>query len=198
MFNTKLSKKISWLLRHGAIESKLEMDSAGWVQFSDLCAHTQATKEELLDVIERNEKSRFALEEDRIRASQGHSLAGTPVTLEALEASWIEYTTTNSCWHGTTIEALAGIAQKGILAGYRSHVHLTAAIDSKVGIRNQVHVILEISPQRLKEAGQTLYQSPNGVILARYIPTSTIVDILPQSKRARKNIQQLKALFAIH
>jgi|GEM_PF-5553660 len=94
-----------------------------------------------------------------------------------------------------SLGAIEGIAKEGILAGSRTHVHLMVSLDSKVGIRNQVHVLLEISTQSLQEAGEILYQSSKGVVLVLNVPQCAIVQMIPQTKRAKKNIQHLRLAF---
>merc|ERR1719261_2228635 len=37
---TQISKKVSWILRHGARKVSIEIDSDGWVTFDDLLAHS--------------------------------------------------------------------------------------------------------------------------------------------------------------
>ena len=101
MSDKYISKKIAWLLRHGALESKLSMDEAGWVQSSDLLRFLDIEEEELFSMVQRNTKARYEIQGNRIRATQGHSVAGTPVSLEALEQSWCLYESAQSCWHGT-------------------------------------------------------------------------------------------------
>src|SRR5690606_28115742 len=111
----------------------------------------------------RNNKSRYDIDGDYIRAAQGHSLEGMPVTQQALEASWSVYDGPDSLWHGTNTGALVGIGSEGILPGKRSHVHLAKEIDSRVGKRANVAVMLEVSASRLRGQGQELFVSSNGV-----------------------------------
>ena len=63
---------------------------------------------------------RLEIHGDRIRASQGHSRQGMPVTLDALEASWEPHAGAGSLWHGTHVGAVEGIAREGILPVERS------------------------------------------------------------------------------
>src|SRR5688500_18771369 len=83
------AKRLSWLLRHGANESGLAMDSAGFAAVADVLALTHLTHAELAVVVAENDKSRYELSVDgaRVRACQGHSTAGTPVTQAGLEST---------------------------------------------------------------------------------------------------------------
>jgi putative RNA 2'-phosphotransferase len=193
--STGASKKLSWLLRHGAEEAGLPMDAAGWAEVDDVRRVLHMSRAALEAAVDNNTKQRLELRGTRIRASQGHSLAGMPVTVEALEDSWALHEDDASVFHGTRIAALVGIAREGILPGERTHVHLAEATDSAVGKRSAVDVMLEVSPAALRGVGASLYRSPNGVILARRVPVAAIVGLLPQIDRARRKEPELRALF---
>jgi putative RNA 2'-phosphotransferase len=177
--SVKRSKQLSWLLRHGAIETGLEMDEAGCVDVADVLAALDMTNDELLDTVATNDKGRLQLTGGRVRACQGHSLAGVPVTQDALERTWQIITPTDSLWHGTNADAIAGIARHGITPGQRTHVHLARQPDSHVGKRARVDLLLEVSPSLLGEASLTVFEAPNGVILVRHVPPDCIVGVRP-------------------
>lgn len=171
-----LSRRLSWLLRHGASHRGLAMDEAGWASVADVLAVAGMTRAQLVAAVEHNDKRRFQLEGDRIRACQGHSLAAMPVTRDALEASWEPYLDDDLHWHGTSRAVLPSITEHGILPGNRSHVHLAPAPDSRIGLRAGVEVILAVSPPHVRAAGLTVFRAPNGVLLVRHVPVGCIVD----------------------
>jgi putative RNA 2'-phosphotransferase len=173
------------------------MDAAGWVELDELSAHLSEPRELVAEVVQQNNKTRFEVYGTRIRASQGHSLEGMPVTQEALEGSWATFDGEDSLWHSTQPEVVESIAREGLLRGARSHVHLAESRDSSVGKRANVGVLLEISPTRLRAAGQMLFRSPNGVILCRHVPPGCIVGIHPLTKRARQKAAVMRAAFSI-
>jgi putative RNA 2'-phosphotransferase len=194
--HTEISKRLSWLLRHGAPSEGIAMDAAGWVAVADVLRALRLTRAELTDVVELNTKSRLDLRGEQIRASQGHSTEGMPVTHDALEASWDRFVGAGPIWHGTAIEALPGIAREGLVPQARTHVHLAAELDSKVGKRASVHVMIEVSVERLGELGIGVFQSQNGVLLARCVPTAAIVGIRAMTARAKAKEPALRALFS--
>lgn len=189
------SKRVSWLLRHGAASEGLEMDGAGWVAIADVLRTLHLSRAALDEVVAQNDKKRFEVAGDSIRAVQGHSTAGTAVELDALEASWTVHTGDEPVWHGTHLEALPAIAREGLRSQRRSHVHLAPSTVSRVGKRSAVHVMLEVSPAALRAAGHTLFRSPNGVLLAREVPRPAIVGLLPMTRAARAREAELRALF---
>ena len=193
--STGASKKLSWLLRHGAGEAGLEMDAAGWAEVEDVRRVLHMGRAALEAAVANNTKNRLELRGTRIRACQGHSLRGMPVSCEALEATWEEVSEDVPVFHGTRVAALEGIARQGILPGERTHVHLAEAVDSTVGKRAAVDVMIEVSPVLLRERGLRLHRSPNGVLLTRHVPVAAIVGLLPVIERARKRERELRALF---
>jgi putative RNA 2'-phosphotransferase len=191
------SKKLSWLLRHGAEEAGLEMDAAGWAEVDDVRRVLSMGRAALEAAVYDNTKNRLELRGTRIRACQGHSLAGMPVTREALEASWQIHEGDASVFHGTRLSALPGIAGAGILPGERTHVHLADATDSTVGKRASVDVMIEVSPARLRAQGVALHRSPNGVVLVRHVPAACVVGLVAVIERARRREGELRALFGL-
>ncbi|WP_437512123.1 RNA 2'-phosphotransferase [Sorangium sp. So ce1099] len=192
---TDTSKKLSWLLRHGAPSLGIAMDDAGWVAVDDVLRALGIPRARLDEVVENNTKNRLELRGDRVRASQGHSREGMPVTLAGLEASWEEVHGDAPIWHGTSVDAVRGIAREGIRPAARTHVHCTDALDSAVGKRANVDVMLEISPARLRARGIGVFRSQNGVILAREVPVGCLVGLVPIVARAKREAEALRGLL---
>ncbi|MEM9073719.1 MAG: tRNA 2'-phosphotransferase [Myxococcota bacterium] len=191
-----LSKKLSWLLRHGASDEGIPMDAAGWVRVDHLLAHLSISRETLEELVRTNTKQRIQVEGSRVRACQGHSFS-VPVTREALEASWAPYGTEEPAWHGTSVDAVSSIAAEGILPRQRTHVHLAPSTDSAVGKRSNVHVLLRVSPSRMSAAARALFVSPNGVVLAREVPAACIDGVHCVSKKARAQADAFASLFRV-
>lgn len=189
------SKTLSWLLRHGAREAGVSMDAAGWVPVNQVLRYLRMTRDELNEVVETNSKSRLEIKNDLVRAVQGHSTDNMPVTLEALEASWTLYEANGSLFHGTTVEATDPISREGLVPQKRTHVHLAPSLDSKVGKRSATPVVLEVSTERLRQAGEKIYEAQNGVVLVRRVPVSCFVDLVCTTKAAEKRERDLKARF---
>lgn len=178
------SQALSWLLRHGAQEAGLAMDAAGWAEVEDVLQLTDLDRPTLEAIVATNDKGRLQLSEGRVRACQGHSREGLPVTLEALEASWQPVSDPATVWHGTGLAALDGIFARGIEPSARTHVHLAEGLDSVVGKRARVQVMLAVSVARLEEAGLGVWRAPNGVLLARRVPASAIEGARAMSRKA--------------
>lgn len=192
---SETSKTLSWLLRHAATAEGLTMDAAGWVPVAQVLRRLRITREVLDRVVEENNKGRLEIEGERVRACQGHSRSGLPITQEALEASWREYSGPGPLWHGTSVAAARSIAREGISAVERTHVHLAEALDSKVGKRAGVDVMIEVSVEGLRAAGRGVFVSPNGVVLVREVPPSCLVGLVGCTRRGQAEEAGLRGLF---
>jgi putative RNA 2'-phosphotransferase len=127
---------------------------------------------------------------------QGHS-DGAPVTREGLEASWEVVLADAPVVHGTTLTAAKVILQgEGLLSAARSHVHLAPSTDSVVGKRRDVQVFLVVSPPRLRSVGGVLWRAPNGVLLARAVPRSALIDVQPGTA-SEVELAPLRALLGL-
>jgi putative RNA 2'-phosphotransferase len=168
---TKDSRRLSRVLRHTAGARGLAMTADGWASIEDVCELLQMDRTALNAAVEHNDKARLQVDGDRIRACQGHSAEGMPVTREALENSWRRVDPQDLVWHGTNTAALPAITKEGVRPGRRTHVHLAPGRNSRVGRRSAVDVLLGIDPAKL---GQPVFEAPNGVLLVRSVPSEAI------------------------
>jgi putative RNA 2'-phosphotransferase len=188
--SSKASVTLSWLLRHGAAEQGLDVDPAGWISEAQVLKALRWSVAQLDEVVADNNKQRYARRDGKIRASQGHSRE-LPVTLDALEASWARYEGEDSLWHTTRLEHLAAIMDQGLRAMDRTHVHLASGVDSHVGKRGGgVAALIEVSALLLREAGQEVFESPNGVVLVREVPARCLVSLQPLTRAAQQQAPQ--------
>jgi len=171
----KESKFLSLVLRHKPQKIGLALGDGGWVNVHDLIkamndhGHTM-TRELLIQVVEDNDKKRFAFNEDEtmIRASQGHSV---DVDLQLIPKAPPE-----RLYHGTIHAFLKSIKQTGLDKGKRHAVHLSANYETahQVGSRRGDPVILSIKSKEMHRDGFDFFQSENGVwltdnVLPKYI-----------------------------
>lgn len=77
----KLSKEVSYILRHAPWEYELELDEQGWVDIGQLLHALQQNKkwqpvqaEDLDKMIAASDKQRHEIVDGRIRALYGHSV----------------------------------------------------------------------------------------------------------------------------
>ncbi|AZB24084.1 RNA 2'-phosphotransferase [Chryseobacterium bernardetii] len=166
----RISKFLSLILRHQPETIGLKLDENGWADVEELRERSAKKKvyfslEELDEVVETNNKKRFAFNEDKtkIRASQGHSI-NIDLALEALQPPDFLY-------HGTAEANISSILEKGIEKRSRQHVHLSADRETatKVGMRHGKPIILTIRTGKMYEDGIAFYLSANGVWLTEFV-----------------------------
>jgi putative RNA 2'-phosphotransferase len=170
---TKISKRLSYILRHAPDSVGLQLDENGWASVHDLMSKfgRPLSIENLNEVVETNEKKRFAFNEDltKIRASQGHSIE--------VDLAYQPTTPPEFLFHGTATRFIESIKKDGLLKGSRHHVHLSLdeVTARKVGARHGSPVILTLKSKEMYEAGYVFYVSENDVWLTEHVPTRFIV-----------------------
>ena len=169
----RISKFLSYVLRHHPDSIRIELDKGGWADVSKLLRAAEhnglrITLDELRAVVKESDKQRFSFSEDGmyIRASQGHSI---PVDL-----GYDEVTPPKALYHGTARRHLDSIRRDGLLRGSRHHVHLSAdtVTAKKVGQRYGKPVVVEVRAGRMHSDGYKFYLSANKVWLTEYVPPS--------------------------
>ncbi|RII15593.1 RNA 2'-phosphotransferase [Streptomyces sp. YIM 130001] len=165
----QVSKYLSQHLRHRPERIGLVLDAQGWVAIDTLIAAASAdgfafTRAELEHAVAHNDKRRFAVDGDRIRASQGHTV---PVDLGLVPA-----VPPASLFHGTVARSLDAIRAEGLRPMARHDVHLSADRETatRVGARRGRPVVLTVSAGAMHRAGHEFRLSANGVWLTASVP----------------------------
>lgn len=165
----RVSKYLSKHLRHQPERIGLTLDEGGWVRIDTLIEAAAAhgfrfTRAELDHVVEANDKKRFAVEGDRIRASQGHTVE---VDLGLLPATPPPY-----LYHGTVAAYLGAIRAEGLRAMNRHDVHLSPDRETatRVGARRGRPVVLSVDAGAMHRDGHVFRVSANGVWLTEAVP----------------------------
>lgn len=165
------SKFLALILRHKPEKIGLKLDKQGWANIEELFQQAKKAKfrlnhEELLYIVEHNNKKRFAINEagTHIRASQGHSIE--------IDLGYKAEVPPAMLYHGTVEKFMPSILEKGLLKGNRHHVHLSPDIDTakNVGSRRGKPVILLIQSRAMYHAGHPFFVSQNGVWLTEHVP----------------------------
>lgn len=165
-----IGKFLSLILRHEPSKIGITLDDNGWADVEELiykCGkHKRSfTREELDEIVETNNKKRYAYSEDgtKIRASQGHSIT---VDLEFESQCPPPF-----LYHGTADRFLSAINSEGIKKMNRQHVHLSQDKETaiNVGSRHGRVVVLTILAEKMYKEGIAFYLSANGVWLTDYI-----------------------------
>ncbi|XP_032384177.1 tRNA 2'-phosphotransferase 1 isoform X2 [Etheostoma spectabile] len=155
--DVRLSKSMSYALRHGANQMGLQMGTDGFVFVEELLAHPQFRSYSLEDVervVATNDKQRFKLlphpEDGRlqIRASQGHSVQVMDLELKPVIAGSSDCPA--EAVHGSYLRNWSSIQEQGLSRMKRTHIHLA------LGLPGEKAVISD---------GIEFFWSDNGVLL---------------------------------
>jgi putative RNA 2'-phosphotransferase len=165
----KLSKTLSYWLRHAPEAGGITLDNSGWAQVNavrDALSHKGLDPSMLERTVAENDKQRFELSTDgtRIRARQGHSVK--------VDSDWPIATPPEWLYHGTVERFLKSILAEGLRPMNRHHVHLSPDIETadRVGKRRGDPVVLRVSAGRMTGIGAVFRLSSNGVWLVDAVP----------------------------
>lgn len=175
----KISKYLSYHLRHHPDKLGLELAPGGWVKVDLLLEAAKKHKfpltfKELKEVVAQNDKQRFSFDSTRtlIRANQGHSCE-VDLQLKPIIPPKVLY-------HGTHIGVSKLILEQGLQKMSRHHVHLATEIltAKKVGQRRGKPVIFQIDARSMYETGYEFYCSDNRVWLVEWVPPQYLKQII--------------------
>ncbi len=167
-----ISKFLSLVLRHQPGKIGIALDENGWARVATLIQQAnkngvQLSREILEEVVETNNKKRFAFNADKtkIRASQGHSMA--------VDLNYTPQKPPAMLYHGTSERALKSIMANGLQKQNRQHVHLSTDIITarNVGQRHGKPVVLRVDAEAMAQNGYLFYLSENQVWLTEQVPT---------------------------
>jgi putative RNA 2'-phosphotransferase len=178
----KISKSLSYWLRHHPEDIGIVISSDGWTDIKDLLEKAKLKLffdfNDLKYVVQNNDKKRFSLSEDMcsIRANQGHSIPVELGLLEVLPPAIL--------YHGTPNKNVDSILKEGLNKGNRHHCHLQEDIETCKNVANRRKgdkCVLKIEALKMRADGHKIYISDNGVYLVDYVP-SKYIEILETYK----------------
>lgn len=178
----KLSKLLSFILRHGASKYNINIKSTGFIEIHELLklkqfSENNFTIEDIRRVVENNDKNRFKLIKNdkgiyEIKANQGHSI-NTINDLELIEIK--SFTEIPLVIHGTYYRFWNKIKIEGLKSMNRNHIHFccTDKIQSlkdktkKIsGFRENCEILIYLNSEKSILDGIKFYRSENNVILS--------------------------------
>lgn len=173
----KLSKEVSYALRHAPWEYELELDSEGYVPVEQFLKALNesgeygrtVTEKDLIRIIENSDKKRHELQNGKIRALYGHTVP-MHISKEIVTPPSILY-------HGTSHKALDAIMREGLKPMGRQYVHLSVDTDTAARVgrrRDSDPVILIIDTKKAGSDGILFYKGNDKVVLANHVPEAYI------------------------
>ncbi len=167
----KISKLMSYILRHNPMGLRISHD--GFVALEDLLRLMQETypwleRKRLEEIVDHDEKGRYELKGNTIRARYGHSIDVSvdfpPTDLETL-------------YHGTSDHSAKEILKEGLKPMKRKKVHLSKTVEDaiQVGRRRTANpVILKIDARKAIKEGIRIERATDRICVADPIPKKFI------------------------
>ena len=165
----RISRFLSYLLRHRPKEYPLAFDRHGFVAWSAIVDLVQerffdATEQAVRAVVTESEKKRFELRDDMVRATYGHSFP-VDLGLEPVEPP-------PELYFGTARDLAQSILHKGLKPRDRQFVHLSASLEDAEAVgkrRDPVPAIVVVDTRAAREADVAFYRS-GPLFLAENVP----------------------------
>ncbi|GAA5999767.1 hypothetical protein JCM5350_007868 [Sporobolomyces pararoseus] len=200
--DTRWSKTLSYILRHGAAKESLKLREDGFVKVEDLLKRPKlkgCDLETLDRIVRENAKQRFTMrpeptgeggkEELWIRANQGHS-----VNVEALELKPVEKADqVPTMVHGSYYRLWPQIEKEGLKVMTRNHIHCAIGLHGEEGVtsgmRANCDLFIYLDVPALLADGIPIFTSSNQVVL-----TSGLDGVVPPkyfSKVVKKSGESL-------
>ncbi len=165
----RLGRFVSGALRHFPDDLGLAMNQHGWVDVDVLCdamrtRYKWANKEKLFSIIESDEKGRYELRGNKIRARYGHSV---DIDLDYAENTLPEL------YYGASREEVDILLEKGIKPIKQRYVHLSTSVEKAkevAKIHTEDPVLLAINAEEAQNDGVTMLSATDNIVLSEEIP----------------------------
>ncbi len=164
----RLSKRMSYFLRHHPEDAGLEPDAHGFVRLEGLAEAVGAKRSEVEEVAARDEKGRYEIAGEMIRATYGHSIPVEPPD-EVCEPPEVLY-------HGTPRRSVQAILREGLRPMGRRMVHLSGSVPQarEVGRRRDSRPVVLIVDAKAAAEGGIRFWRAGEVYLCAGVPPEFI------------------------
>jgi putative RNA 2'-phosphotransferase len=169
--NRRISKRMSFWLRHQPADGGLTLDLAGWAGVQSLLEAlrkkgAQIDLADLQRIVATNDKKRFEFDSsgDLIRARQGHSIE--------VELGYPPVEPPGFLFHGTATRNLESIRKRGLHRAGRRHVHLSTNAKNMIEVarRHGKPVLIRVSAGEMHKTGHSFFHTENDVWLTESVP----------------------------
>jgi putative RNA 2'-phosphotransferase len=175
-FFVKVSKFLSYILRHNPEKFGIILDSEGFADLNSILGvlneryeDLEIRKETIEELIMQSDKKRFEIVKDKIRAYYGHSFNERIIMTEAISLP-------SNLYHGTNLRAYEKIKVNGLKKIGRQYVHLSENIETAISVgkrRTKNPIILVVDTIIAQKEGIKFFKSGD-MYLVEYIPPKYI------------------------
>ncbi|MEN3046966.1 MAG: RNA 2'-phosphotransferase [Candidatus Hydrothermales bacterium] len=163
----RLSKKLSYILRHDPAKFGISLNSEGFADIDELCKKAKINKDEIFELLKKCGKKRFEIRGNKIRALYGHSF---------IKIEYKEVVPPEILYHGTSRKNLERILKEGLKPMNRKYVHLSVNKEEalRVGRRHDKSpIILIILSKDAYNSGVKFFKAGD-VYLCEFLPPEFI------------------------
>ncbi|ABC74967.1 hypothetical protein [Neodiprion abietis nucleopolyhedrovirus] len=150
----QISRSMCYLLRH---DRNFITSSDGFVSIDTLAKKLNISNQQITEIAHRDSKNRYEINNDMIRAVQGHSNRHVDFKMDKVAINY-----KGIAVHGTFKKHLNSIISHGLKRMSRNHIHLAT---SKNNARKNANVFIYINIRHCLKDGMIFYFSSNGYIL---------------------------------
>ena len=174
----RLSRRLSYLLRHNPAQLDLELDEEGYTRITieELARRLGVPPQAILDVVRNDPKGRFDIRDGRIRANYGHSIPlGRRIWESKPPADVSELPSV--LYHGTTRARAERILREGLLPRGRQFVHLSTTEQTALEVGRRYAdspVLLLVDVRCTLERGVKMWLASPTVVLSTAVPPECI------------------------
>ncbi|MEN3044842.1 MAG: RNA 2'-phosphotransferase [Candidatus Hydrothermales bacterium] len=163
----RLSKKLSYILRHDPLKFGINLDSEGFANIDELCEKAKINKDEIFELLKKGGKKRFEIKENKIRALYGHSF---------IKIEYEEVVPPEILYHGTSRKNLEKILKEGLKPIKRKYVHLSVNKEEalRVGKRHDKNPILLLILSKNAYNSKIKFFKAGDIYLCEYLPPEFI------------------------
>lgn len=171
----KNGRLLSYILRHNPSKYGVINDKEGYVDIEAVLGIPEIIRfridhAKLHEIVANDDKGRFEIRDDKIRARYGH-------TFDIEMGAW-NAVPPRILYHGTVRSCLESIAANGIRAQARQFVHMSSATDVAETVAKRHGsdiVVLEVDAFSLHYDGYACYDTQTGTWLTEFVPSKYIL-----------------------
>jgi RNA:NAD 2'-phosphotransferase (TPT1/KptA family)/8-oxo-dGTP pyrophosphatase MutT (NUDIX family) len=177
--SNNISKSMSYLLRHG-LEKENINNNNGFVKIDDLIDWLKTrniitTKDDIMKIAKDDNKQRYKIIENNIRANQGHSV-NVQIDFDVLNSIDDMY----PLIHATYKDSIKPIVENGLKPMERTHIHFTSIKNNNFkAIRQDTDTYCILK----KKYDKCIYKSENDVYLSKDIIDKKDFDIITFTRK---------------
>ncbi len=171
----RLGRKLAFILRHHPELFGLKNDDSGYIPLKDLAQAINVSEKEIKTIVENQDKKRFEIKRNKIRALYGHSI---PVKLNLKKTKPPRF-----LYHSAPRWVKDKILIEGLRPMKRGYIHLAKEIDQAMAMSSRddaSSVIFKVKAKVANEEGGVEFYKVEEAYLVEKVPIQ-FLELLPDA-----------------